>query len=180
MNERIEKIKPYFRAFNISDGATCIAVHFPKWQMPDNEILKRDFKTQLTYKDGNYFFLSEMENGPEVVFDAIDFVVMTNRELEKKQELLEKKAKELTDLFITEPLEKLETLQFVFGNNKRKTPIKTKISKASQKEEENTKDIENEITKNLDITKIEINEEVNDDNESCGSLMSLAMKMNEE
>lgn len=140
INERIKNIEKYFKSLNMVDGAVVVLVKFPdKWKVFNKEEISNEFKVDVGKKDGvdGIFFVGEIADGLDNVFDAIDEVINQNKTFEEKAALLEIKAKELSDLFITEPLEKLKTLQFTFTTKK---PLKK--AKNAVKEEANSSSVE--------------------------------------
>lgn len=120
---RIDKIRPYFISFNVvaEESAAYAVVRFPKgWKIPDVNALKANFKIELApTSTGGYLFASEISNGTEGIFDAIDYVVDFNKKVEERSGLLEAKIKELAALFASETLEKLKTLKFTFEPPKK-------------------------------------------------------------
>lgn len=121
INERIKEIEPYFKSLNMVDGTTVILVKFPdKWKIFNAEELTETYNVYTGKKENvdGIFFLSETSNGVDCIFDAIGEVINQNKTFEEKAALLEIKAKELSDLFLTEPLEKLRTLEFTFPTKK--------------------------------------------------------------
>jgi hypothetical protein len=121
INERIKEIEPYFKSLNMVDGTTVILVKFPdKWKIFNAEELTETYNVYTGKKENvdGIFFLSETSNGVDCIFDAIEEVINQNKTFEEKAALLEIRAKELSDLFLTEPLEKLRTLEFTFPAKK--------------------------------------------------------------
>lgn len=152
MQERIEKIKDYFIAFNIAEDTAYAQVRFHnKWDVPNNEILIENFKVKSAQEsDGSVYFFSELSNGILNVFDAIDFTIDYNRDLEEKGELFREKIEELKMLFATKTLEELRNLAITVEevstlpwknsskNNKRETLSSKKDKKSKKKGEETT------------------------------------------
>lgn len=131
VKERVEKIKPYFGTLSISDGAICVVTRFPEsWWLSDPQPLRDQFKCEMVCKDGCVFFMTELENGFDAVFDCVEYIIDTNNAILEKKALLEAKASELTELFVKEPLEKLKTLYFAFDE----TIKKPRPKKATKKE----------------------------------------------
>lgn len=150
INDRINKIGEYFKSLNIVDEETVVLVKFPpKWKVFNNDELLETFGVG-TGTDKNIdgiFFVGNTNNGIERIFDAIDEVISQNKTFEEKASLLEEKANELSSLFLTEPLEKLKTLEFVFKNKK-----------AVKRQQEPSKNIEIHETPIEDV-KVNINKE---------------------
>ena len=115
MQDRIEKIKEYFVAFNIAENMAYTQVRFPnKWDVPSSEILEENFNVNTAIEsDGTIYFFSEMSNGILNVFDAVDFTIDYNKDLEEKSELFREKIEELKELFATKTLDELRTMKIV-------------------------------------------------------------------
>lgn len=141
LNDRINKIKAYFKGFNIVQETTFVLVKFPEtWKAFDETYINDKFKVYTGNKEEGMYFVTETVNGNECLFDAIDYVINVNRSIEEKQILLQKKAEELTNLFVNESLERLKTLEFVFKEDKQTTKRKaTNIDKS--KTEKKVKDV---------------------------------------
>ena len=116
VNERIKNVGKYFAMFNVHDGVVCLGIHLPdKWTLFDTQAICDEFAIQIKSKDSVTFFLCDIDDGFEPVFDAVDFIIEQNKSLEEKTNLLKQKVEELRTLFEGESLEKLKTLEFVFG-----------------------------------------------------------------
>ena len=127
INERIEKIRPYFVVFNISaeEDAAYVVVKFPpSWSIPDTNALLETYKVQTAPMENGMCFATEIKNGAECVFDAIDYIVEFNKRIEERRGLLQEKLEEFKKLFATEPLDRLKTLKFVFDEPKKKKSAK--------------------------------------------------------
>ncbi len=171
MKERIEKIKQYFRGFEISDGIAFISVVFPKkWQIPNPEILKEMFNVKTVAseeKNGTYFF-TEIDNGVLTVFDAVDFTVEFNVNIEKKSQLLMEKVEELKNIFAEKPIEVLRTIQFKYIE---KQPRKNKKNKE--------KEIVSEIKDETNYETVSVSNEINNDTVEDDSLLDYAKELTE-
>lgn len=188
LTERIKRIGKYFLGFNIVQGCAFSLVKFPsKWTVPQS---LDDFgvNTAQDDKTGGIYFFTEMENDPDAVFDAIEYVIEFNRAVEEKKTLLSEKANELTEIFATEPIERLRTLSFVFddgkptkkGKKSQKAKKKADIPESKEeKEEEMPKDSEENVEQNESVPEIEDKKEETmiENNANSDSLMELAMQM---
>ena len=126
INGRIKKIKKYFISFSTSvkDGANVVAISREDvWDVPYFNVKQR-FKVECVSKDGVLFFLTEIDNDSDCLFDAAEYVIDYNAELEKRKKLYHQAVARLKDIFSSEPVSKLENLDFVF--KKKKT---TKVEK---------------------------------------------------
>lgn len=131
LSNRIEKIKPYFITFNISaeDDAAYVVVKLPpQWSIPDTKALKENFKVEVAPMSNGICFASEIKNGTDCIFDAVDYIIDFNKRVEERRELLKQKAEELKNLFASETLDKLKTLTFVF-ESEQEEPKKRKGAK---------------------------------------------------
>jgi hypothetical protein len=85
-----------------------------------------------------------MEIGFDKVFDAIEYNITFNEEAQAKVSLLKQKIEELKDLFESEDIEILKTLEFKYKKKKTKTPKKQSTNSIESKEnnalEENTEE----------------------------------------
>ena len=167
MQDRIIKINEYFVAFNIAEGISYIKVRFPnKWEIPNGEVLLENFNVKIaTEPNGEIYFFSELLNGTDVVFDAVDFVVDFNKDLEAKTLLFSEKINELKELFSTRTLSELQHLEIII-----KSPIpftikdettkddksKNKKGRRNKKKEEDN----DEIPSSIDTSIIKNNEEL--------------------
>ena len=140
ISERIEKIKQYFVSFNViaEEAAAYSVVRLPKsWKIPDKAALKENFKVEIAPIQEGVCFVTEIGNGSECIFDAIDYVIDFNKKVEERKGLFNDMIKELGDIFAREPLDKLKTLRFVFEPQKKggKKPKVKEIAVSSPVEE---------------------------------------------
>jgi hypothetical protein len=161
VNSRIKNIGKYFGVFNVHEGTVCVGVTFPdKWTLFDVETICNEFHVQIQVKDGTTFFLCDINDGFDPVFDAVDFIIEQNRALEEKTALLKEKVEELRVLFETESLDKLQTLHFVFDEDTlvpvKEVPlpidIKKEIKKNNKKGDPQVSDTEKEIVEETEPT----------------------------
>ena len=143
INDRIKEIEPYFKSLNMVDGTTVILVKFPdKWKIFNPEDITETYNVYTGKKENvdGVFFLAETSNGVDCIFNAIEDVINQNKTFEEKAALLEEKARELSDLFLVEPLEKLRTLEFTF---------QTKKSVSRKPKNEVKKEVDVDTTQNI-------------------------------
>lgn len=153
INERIEKIKPYFVSFNVmaSEGASYVLINLPlKWQLPDTAQLKKIFKCEIVRKEEGVYIVTELENDTELLFNAADYIIDFNKNLEIRTQLLNEKIKELREIFATETIEKIKRLEFTFpgapkGKNKGKTVEPKPTVEEIQEEEVEEENVEQPI-----------------------------------
>ena len=136
MQKRIEKISSFFKGFNITDGIAYIYVVFPNtWQLPNSAVLSDNFKASIASDDSGVYFFTQYTNGIDLIFDAVDFVIEFNRDLEAKTALFKEKVEELKSLFTTETTEALSTLVIEIKEPKKKSGKKTRNVKKKKTED---------------------------------------------
>ena len=163
IQDRIKNNKEYFLAFNITDEIAYILANLPKkWELVEKGV-REQYKCEVSRRNEGVFILTEIENGTDVLFDTLEFIIKYNIELEEKSKLLKIKADELSLLFATEPLEKLQTIQFTFPKNKmvirkKKQNISTNIKQEETVIEDKKETIEESIDKetNINVDSIKI------------------------
>lgn len=182
LQERIEKIKPCFKGFNVDakEGVSVLLAKFPNgWQVPETVV--KSFNLQTETRPEGVYFVTEIENGIDELFDAVDYVIEYNQSIIEKSEILKEKIGELKDLFVRESVEKLKTLRFVFGDEPATIKDKTKESATAKKNTRTgkktiDKKAKAEVVAEEEIPVVQIVDEEpknNDDND----LMSLAKGM---
>lgn len=138
IQNRIEKISQYFKGMEVRniEGANIIyiVVQFPtKWVL-DTETTREKYKVEIGSQESNgrYFFCTEMSNGFDNLFDAIDYNVESMIAIEERNKLFDKKEQELEELFNnkTISLDKLKTLTFTFNDNVQRITIPEKALKS--------------------------------------------------
>ena len=117
-NDRIKKVSRYFNEMKVGrtqGGGSFIAVEmqFPaNWVIVDN--LKEKFGVDAYPHNGLTYFSTSLDNGFDLLFDAIDYNIEKMKAAEERKRLLEEKRKELVSLFSDEnnSLEHLKNLVF--------------------------------------------------------------------
>lgn len=126
INSRINELRSYFVSFNIAEGTIYALVRFPeKWTVPQ-DIAELKVKTTYDNQTKGHYFFTEFSNGTDTVFDGIEYVIVLNKTIEERSALLRQKANELTELFASEPIERLRTLKFTFDDE---TPVRKSKNK---------------------------------------------------
>lgn len=121
LKERIDKLKPYLLAYNVSmeDGVQYAVLRVPQnWTIPAEDIDKT-YGVKVRAIDGGTCFLADINDGHEVLFDSLDHVVELNVKIQERMALLKTKVEELKKLFISEDLDRLKTLEFTFKPQKK-------------------------------------------------------------
>ena len=154
LQNRIEKISPYFQGMEITNGILIIKVIFEdKW----GTFASQDERVKVAKSQeiaNEWFYYADYSVVPmEEVFDLIDETIEMNKSAAMKLELLSAIFEELKILLSKEPLERLQTLTFTMKDNiKPKTTNKRKGNKkpkASTPKAE-IKELESSISTNED------------------------------
>lgn len=174
MKERIKSITKYFVEFRVVDDAEYIKVRFPDKWVIDAELCVGSVGIQKD-KDGYYFVFSDADDGFDVLFDTIDNIILFNKEIEEKTELLIQKANELKGMFEDYPLEKLKTLKFTFDDSPKK-----KRGTKKKKEDGIVKETDTEIIEEAKEEPPVNNNSSNEEVEEEHPLLTLAKKITEE
>lgn len=148
VKERIDCINEYFLGMDVKDGIVSIAVKFPrKWIILDGlaekygviiDECKNTAGSPYEKIQGSFYFAASLEDGFDAAFDAITENISVMKAAEERIELLEKKTKELKELFDDEEnsLEKLKTLEFSFREDIQQTKRRTQREKCNNNEED--------------------------------------------
>jgi hypothetical protein len=137
IKDRIEKIGKYFQDMNVASGNNIIYVHvmFPKgWGF--SELTEYDYNVKVVPDEipGYFYFFTDLSNGFERVFDAIDYNINFNEEAQIKVALLREKIEELKDIFENEDIDTIKTLEFKYKKKKTKQ-VKAKNNEPSETSE---------------------------------------------
>jgi uncharacterized protein (UPF0333 family) len=144
ITERIKRIGSYFKEMQIvtvegNKQVIYVIVSFPYEWVIDNEIEK---KYNVTVGAGNYngeyYFCSEIENGEEVIFDAIEYNIEKMKEAIERARLLSEKTMELRKMFENEDitLAQLRSLKITYDNETKIVVTKKIDEDAKNKPEE--------------------------------------------
>ena len=138
IKDRITKIKSYFVGMQVEniegEQVIYVVVRFPKkWFIVDNVTDKYDVTVENGNSEGEFFFLTTLENGFDTLFDAIDYNINEMEIAQERAELLQRKVYELKNLFEQEDMtmEMLRTLEFTWKGKKKPAQI-AKLSKSSE------------------------------------------------
>lgn len=174
ITERISRIEEYFINMRVDkdEDAILVLVKFPaSWQISNQKEILNKYKVQIGDGGNGIFFGTERENGAEVVFDAIEFVIDFNKTLQEKQTLLKEKSEELVKLFTEEPLDRLKNLRFVIDTEEKAEKEDERL-KETEKVEEKVPEVE--VKKEKESEKKQRGSKKNNDD---SSLMSFAKEM---
>ena len=137
MKKQIDKIREYFKGLTVTLDDIVLMVKFPDtWVLGLSDGLLKDFKCEVRRMQDGVYFVDQFENGYEEIFKCVNTVISANKEMEAKSALLKQKAKELSELFLNNSLDELESLEFNF--NKKTTQ---KVQKKTTTKKNNEKDM---------------------------------------
>lgn len=137
IKERIEKLGIYFHSMNVAaeNNIIYVRVQFPKgWGCSELTEYNFNVKSVTDEIPGYFYFFADMEVGFDKIFDAIEFNIQFNEEAQAKVYLLREKIEELKNIFETEDINVLKTLEFKL---KKKATKKVK----NKNKEEQTENI---------------------------------------
>lgn len=131
IKERIEKLGTYFHSMNVAaeNNIIYVRVQFPKgWGC--SELTEYNYKVTAVNDEvpGYFYFFADMEIGFDKVFDAIEYNIQFNEEAQAKVTLLREKIEELKNIFETEDINVLKTLEFKL----KKKPVKKVKNKTQE------------------------------------------------
>lgn len=125
IKERIAKISPYFKEMQIvplenGDQVVYVIVAFPHgWAIDDD--IESKFGVTVSNSDmiDQYYFCASIDDGTDVVFDAIEYNIGKMKDAIERAQLLNAKIRELKSVFEDEdiPLLKLRTLHFCYDDD---------------------------------------------------------------
>lgn len=130
LNKNIESIKEYFVTFNVTEGVAYILVKFPKGWVVEKENNGLPIESVADSETGGYYFMTDIANGTDMLFDSVKNIISLNREIEDKKQLFSVKLQELKNLFSEKTLDELKSLKFT---------INAPWEKESAKEQKNDK-----------------------------------------
>ena len=140
IKDRINKLGGYFKEMQITSlnnmHVIYVVVRFPNGWIVDESV---EEKFNVTVDNGGskneYYFCSDIENGEDHIFDAIEYCITKMKDAIERAQMLSEKTKELKDMFEDEtiPLSKLKALSFTFSDD---DTIKKMIGGKKKKAEE--------------------------------------------
>ena len=126
IKERIDNIRQYFVEMKVMGGDDAsqviyVSVNFPRNWIINDEIESKFNVTVAKGNDGLCYFCTDISNGIDCVFDAIEYNVEKMHEAIERAQLLATKTKELRELFEDETIDiaDLRGLAFSYGRNAR-------------------------------------------------------------
>lgn len=168
MKKQIDKIREYFKGLTVTLENVVLVAKFPDgWNLGLSDGWLKDFKCEVRNMQDGVYFIDQFENGYEEIFKCVNTIVEINKEIEAKSALLKKKAKELSELFLNNSLDELESLEFNF--NKKNTPKSQKKTSTKKNNEKDMVVLEAEEPQTEKVIEVE-----------GGSLLGNLMAMNNE
>lgn len=127
LQEKLVSLSTYGATFEVSKGNFIVRVKYKDdWTIiqPSDDVVKM-------YKDEHdanlYYYVTPITTDIALLFECIDDTIGYNKEMEEKVEYFKEKLGELRELFASESLDTLKTLEF---------KVKRRKVKAVQKKEE--------------------------------------------
>jgi hypothetical protein len=168
MKKQIDKIREYFKGLTVTLENVVLVAKFPDgWNLGLSDGWLKDFKCEVRNMQDGIYFVDQYENGYDEIFKCINTIIEINKEIEAKSALLKKKAKELSELFLNNSLDELESLEF--NLNKKNTPKSQKKTTTKKNNEKDIIVLEEKEVPTENTTEVE-----------CGSLLNTLMTMNNE
>ena len=140
IQERINKLGTYFKGMQVSaeNNIVYVTVQFERgWAC--SEVTEHNFNVKVVQDEvpGVFYFFAEMEVGFEKIFDAIEYNIKFNEDAQVKVNLLRAKIDELRDIFESEDINTLKTLEFKYKKKvKRERNVSKKEEAISQVQED--------------------------------------------
>ncbi len=135
LQERMDDMKPYFRAIEVYNSALMVRVVFPSnWKVypSANDTIK--VTPSETNANEVIYYADSSKATYEDMFDLVEETIKSNQDIVLKLKLLKDKVEELKELFSKLTYEELSTLKFVTDKPKEVKP-KRKYTKKKKVEE---------------------------------------------
>lgn len=130
IKDRIAKLGEYFKEMQITTlkgkQVIYVVVSFPQgWIIDENISEKYNVLVKEGQTEGDFYFVTEIENGESTVFDAIDYSIKCMKDAMERAKLLNEKVKELKAIFENEniTLEELKTLTITYTKLPPEMPV---------------------------------------------------------
>lgn len=124
VKDRINKINPYFKEMQIitidNKQVIYVVVEFPNgWVIADDLEEKYNITISEGKYHGEYYFCSDIDNGEDIIFDAIEHNIEKMKEAIERAKLLNEKIIELKNIFSDETvsLEELRNMEISYKKN---------------------------------------------------------------
>lgn len=143
LQDRLMELSPYNVDFKFCGEWFLIGIEYKKgWQVikPSNELIEH------LAKGGRYYYCApSKEVSVDEVFGCISETIEHNKDLEKKVELFQAKVGELQEIFSSEDLATLQTLEFKFKKNGKKGRKPSKAAEPAGEGEKAEKEEETQV-----------------------------------
>ena len=154
VQDRIQKIGKYFKGMKVDtingDNVIYVIVQYPPKWMVNNEEMEKKYGVNILQQgqQGLYVYCTEISNGFDCVFDAIDDTISKMLIIIERTKLMTQKIDELQELFENEdiPIESLRTLEFKYKlpKPKKKMILEDAVADKQEDENEDMNNIENQ------------------------------------
>ena len=137
LQDRIKRISQYFRGIEMTGGLFIVKVQYKeKWADYPTQDMETIKVSSSDDEPNVWFYYAQADTvDMEMIFDLIEETIEMNESVRLKIELLKQKVEELKVLFDTEPLNKLELLEFTFKQEiGEKTKSKRKYNKKKKED----------------------------------------------
>ena len=148
LQERMNDMKPYFRAIEVYNNALMVRVVLPSsWKIYPSQ----DGRIKVTPSETNaneaIYYADSAEATYEDIFDLVENTIKANQDIVLKLKLLKEKVEELKELFSSHSYEELMTLTFEFTGVEKTKPKRkyTRKKKETEKPQEEPQIEENNI-----------------------------------
>ncbi len=139
LQQRMDDMKPYFRAIEVYNDALMVRVVMPSnWKIYPSS----DGRIKVTPSETNaneaIYYADCHDTSYEDIFDLVEDTIKNNRDIVSKLKLLKEKVEELKELFSIHSFEELQTLKFELTEVKKDKPKRkyTKRKKEAEKPQE--------------------------------------------
>ena len=142
IQNRINKLKPYFKGLKIAENYRIVETHLKDtWVIEENQNIEVQSKPIKESRNVLYYmFYSDKKSFDEILDYIEDKVIKPNLESEQKETLLRAKVEELKRVFESKNLDELNNLKFTTEDNLLKLSTHNKsLDKKDDIEIENTK-----------------------------------------
>jgi hypothetical protein len=143
LQERMDGMRPYFRAIEVYNDALMVRVVLPSsWKIYPSQ----DGKIKVTPSEANaneaIYYADCNEASYEDIFDLVEETIKNNKDIVSKLKLLKEKVEELKELFSRHSFEELQTLKFEITETKKEKPKRKYTKKKKEAEKPSEEQIE--------------------------------------
>lgn len=131
LQERLTELSKYNVSFSVADGKFVIRLQYHRdWTVvqPTDGVIQM-FRDEAN--DTVFYYVAPITTDISEIFAAISETIDYNKELEAKELLFKVKIEELQELFVTESIDTLQTLEFKVKRKKAKVARKAVTEEAA-------------------------------------------------